>query len=718
MEQIGKAQLNTDRFREEPVRTDAEKLQDADLEEIMCIVRDADWYQCREKAVTERPSWSKLYHLSDIRKNVMRPFLRKSFDGILEIGSGCGSVTGILAENAGRIDCVDSSARRCRINALRHQRFSNLTVYAGELEQVSLLLGIYSLIILEENASCRITAEKLKKLCQDHLDSDGELWILAENRLGIQYLAGMPEQLTGEFFSGLEGQKAEPPRNCSKQEWMNLLLQSGIDPKNISWFYPYPDCRFTMALYSDSRLPGPGELNIADNNFDRKRLMLFDERKVQQTFSENGLFSQFSNSFFIRISGSMDADAEENTPVYVKFSNERSPELSLYTVITAGNRVEKIAASPEGIGHLKHINRMQTELEKIYGENLQINRSRLEKDALELEFVRGKTYEARVNEILRTEGREAAVREIQSYLDLVIPTGGRVPFTGTDTGFAQVFGASAASAFPAGTESLPVSDIDLIMSNLICDKEKKILLDYEWTFDFPVPVDFLKFRVLFYFTEKAGNQELRTEELFARFGLQEEFIPVFMEMERSFQRYISENHTAVRDLYYQISPGVLPVRSLLEGKLAEENKKGLRLYYSGQEPFSEDHSELFPVKDRKASVTKYLPPEVTRLRLDPGEESCVCRVLKMEINGEEVRNPVSNGKRGREGVFVFSHPDPWFCLEDIQPGSVLALEMEIAPVDLDIMERLGGVFRPENPEEGRHEGLREKAGKIWKHKKS
>ena len=719
MERIGSVQLNTDAFREEPVRTDAEKLQDADLEEILRIVQDEGWPEGREKALTENPSWSKLYHLSDIRKNVLRPFLRKKTGKVLELGSGCGALTGILAENAETAECLDTSEKRSRVNAFRHRKFTNLTIYAGEYDLAEPLLGKYSLIVVEEAFSCRMTEKILDSLYSKHLEPGGEIWILAENRLGFQYLAGVPEQLSGQFFSGLEGQKGTIPETCSRREWDGIFAQGKIPPEHITYYYPYPECRFTMALYSDSRLPGPGELNIIDNNYDRKRLRIFDDRKVQQTFLENGLFPQFSNSFFIRIFGSgAFSDREKKAPVYVKFSNERSGRFSFYTVITADQRVEKVAVNREGMEHLRHIRQMQTKLERLYGDTLEINRSCLRDDCLELEYVQGETIQTKVERSFYHGGRESALRELRNYLDLVIPANPRIPFSGENPQFISVFGASAAEAFPPGTESLPVSDIDLIMENMLCDSGRKILLDYEWTFDFPIPVEFLKYRILHYFLSGSGKTEWGTEDLITYFGLKKNFLPVFQEMERNFQKYISGRHVAVRELYTKITPGILPVRTWAEQSLEKQARSGLRLYYAKTEEFTEQNSELFPAQGGEFFLRKYLAQDVSRLRIDPGEESCLCFLKKMEVNGEPVTNISSCGKQVSDSVWVFSHPDPWFCLEGLKPGSVLELEMKTAPVSEEMLCAMGGVFRPDNPKTRRHESLREKAGKIWKHRKN
>lgn len=724
---MGQAVLNTGAFRAEPDRTDAEKLQDADLEEIRRIVQDPDWRKTFDAEIAERPSWSKLFHLSDIRKNVLRPFARWFYQTmaghgrVLELGAGCGAATGLLAADAAHVDAVDASEKRCQINAIRHPDMEQLTIFAGAYAQVEPQLGKYDLIVVQESASCRMTAELLREIMTRHMSPGGELWILAENRLGFQYLAGTPEQLSGKFFRGLEQEKKErTPKNRSREEWLQLLREAGIAPQTAQWYYPYPDCRFTMALYSDDRLPVPGELNSIDNNFDRKRLRLFDDRKVQETFLENGLFPAFSNSYLLRIPADGVADAAERKkalPAYVKFSNERAASFAFYTEITAGRRVEKVAVSREGTEHLQHIHRMQKKLEEMYGADLQVNRSDWKGDSLELAYVSGETFASHVEDVLRSAGEEAALGEIREYLALVIPERGRIPFREDDGRFARVFGQKAGPAFQPGTESLPASDIDLIMENLIRRDENNILLDYEWTFDFPIPVDFLKYRVLHYFAETCAESPWSTGELCSLLGVDAGLIPVFSGMEQNFQRYAAGDHVAVRDLYEKISPGIWPVQALLEQTGEREKRAGLRLYYSSDGTFSEERSEVFPVRERKAKLRKYLAPEITQVRMDPGEESCVCLIRKLAVNGAEIMRPESNGKKGRGGIYVFSHPDPWVLLKGLAPGSLLEIEIEINPMDTDIMKSLGGLFRPETPREGEHTSFRERAENIWRRRK-
>ena len=58
---------------------------------------------------------------------------------------------------------------------------------------------------------------------------------------------------------------------------------------------------YTTAVNALVRFIGKEELNINYQNFDRDRIVLYDDDKVYQTLLENGLFQEFSNSYLIEI---------------------------------------------------------------------------------------------------------------------------------------------------------------------------------------------------------------------------------------------------------------------------------------------------------------------------------------------------------------------------------------------------------------------------------
>jgi hypothetical protein len=110
------------------------------------------------------------------------------------------------------------------------------------------------------------------KTAASHLAPGGRLVIAIENRLGMKYFAGCTEDHTGRFFDGIEGYpETDSARTFSRKELEDLLRSAGLD--SFTFYYPYPDYKLPMAVFSDRRLPKPGELRMNMMNFDRKRLV-------------------------------------------------------------------------------------------------------------------------------------------------------------------------------------------------------------------------------------------------------------------------------------------------------------------------------------------------------------------------------------------------------------------------------------------------------------
>lgn len=260
------------------------------------------------KIISERKSWPILYHLSHIRGNILRQIKMIGSESVLEIGSGCGAITTTIAEQAAKVTCVDLSRTRSLINAYRNQDFSNIEIVVGNFEdiekKITELYDVVTLIGVFEYAAYYIHSDdpyhEFLNMVLKHIKSGGKLLIAIENRLGFKYFAGCREDHLGTFFEGIEGYKNKKGiQTFSKKEWQDIFKKSGVE--NYTFYYPYPDYKFPMYIFSDDYLPKKEELNINYQNFDRDRIVLYDDDKVYQTLLENGLFQEFSNSYLIEI---------------------------------------------------------------------------------------------------------------------------------------------------------------------------------------------------------------------------------------------------------------------------------------------------------------------------------------------------------------------------------------------------------------------------------
>lgn len=279
-------------------------------DELLEIVQNEDKSRYMEIAA-ERHSWAILYHLSEQRWNILESFPIKKSDSVLEIGSGCGALTGALARKAGTVTCVELSKKRSLINANRNKEFNNIEIKVGNFKDVynhiDKKFDIITLIGVFEYAQGYIDSKNpyvdFLKTIKKLLNPGGKLILAIENKYGLKYWAGCKEDHTQQFFIGLEGYPGvERARTFGKDKLNSLIETAGYT--DIKFYYPYPDYKFVRKVFTDEYLPQKGELqNNSVNNYDADRLELFNEDLVYDNLIEDNMFPFFSNSFLVTAKG-------------------------------------------------------------------------------------------------------------------------------------------------------------------------------------------------------------------------------------------------------------------------------------------------------------------------------------------------------------------------------------------------------------------------------
>lgn len=302
IERIGDVVLNLDYYGGKDLYCDG-SVED----EILDIVSEysADEY---DRIIEEKKNWAVMYHLSESRKNIISWYPLNKNMKVLEIGSGCGAVTGALAEGAGSVKCVELSKKRSTINALRNSRYNNIEIMVGNFQDIEKGIDekydIVTLIGVLEYAEAYIGAdnpyEEFLRRAGNMLKKGGRLLIAIENKLGMKYWAGCKEDHLNRYYESIEGySKTSGVKTFGKAELEKLFKSAGFD--EFRFYYPYPDYKFAECIYSDDYLPKTGELNNNLRNFDNNRMITFDESKAFDSVIKNGLFPQFSNSFFVEL---------------------------------------------------------------------------------------------------------------------------------------------------------------------------------------------------------------------------------------------------------------------------------------------------------------------------------------------------------------------------------------------------------------------------------
>lgn len=296
-EKIGEVILNYDYYSGEDYYSDGE-IEDRLLQ----IVKENDSF---EQIISEEKSWPILYHFSALRGNIVDWIDIRKTDTVLEIGAGCGAISGTLCRKAGKVIANDLSKKRCLINAYRNKEYRNLEIYVGNFNEVSKNLNqkfdYITLIGVFEYAESYMDSENeyLDFLCmiEKLLKPNGKIIIAIENRLGLKYWAGCKEDHVGKYFEGLEGYSdTKGVHTFSKAELIKMFKSRNL---SYEFYYPYPDYKLPTNIYSDDYLPNKGELMNNLRNFDSSRYVLFDETKVFDSLLESNLFPEFSNSYLV-----------------------------------------------------------------------------------------------------------------------------------------------------------------------------------------------------------------------------------------------------------------------------------------------------------------------------------------------------------------------------------------------------------------------------------
>ena len=260
-----------------------------------------------EQAAT---TWPERYHLSKSRANVLRPFTLSHARMVLEVGAGCGAITRYLGETCEVVDAVEPVPERARVARARTRDLDNVEVFVGGIADVP-SVAAYDLVVVvgvleyvgEGSASPHPYVQFLARLARV-LRPGGRVICAIENRLGVKYLAGSPEDHTGRVFDGLEGYpRGGHARTFARRELAALFERAGLQP---TFLHAFPDYKLARLVFSDPLLESPEEQSLAwrlpyfpSPDWTVPRPRLADERRLWKSMVEAGLGAHFSNSFVI-----------------------------------------------------------------------------------------------------------------------------------------------------------------------------------------------------------------------------------------------------------------------------------------------------------------------------------------------------------------------------------------------------------------------------------
>ena len=271
-----------------------------------------------------------LYAFSPLRENLVEWVEFEPDARVLQIGSDYGSFTGILAERAGEVVVLDPRDENLEVNRIRHGERSNVTYVRGDLrDQVQWKKNELAKLKAESDGKSAIgiagrnaelfkvyksksgteasdikdimfrpfdyivlggflmeckkeEAAELLREAADYLKTGGVMLAAVENETGVRYWMGAPKQ---------ENSYLEPEFRSLFEELTTTWGGS------FTMYYPVPDYRYPVAVYSDHYLPETGDVTNISARYDGPGFWFGSEEEAMAKACQNGMFTKFNNSF-------------------------------------------------------------------------------------------------------------------------------------------------------------------------------------------------------------------------------------------------------------------------------------------------------------------------------------------------------------------------------------------------------------------------------------
>ena len=359
--------------------------------------------------------------------------------------------------------------------------------------------------------------------------------------------------------------------------------------------------------------------------------------------------------------------------IYSKFTKERDRrfqiETAIYVTEDGKKAISKRALLPEG---QEHIDNMYQNYQYFKEQGIcLLTPCRMEHKAVFFDFVTGDSYYTQILQALENKDQDRLQLVLEKYKDIfetMYPA--QTPFEKTES-FVSVFGNID---IPSEMSAVKKLNIDLTFDNLVENGENTNILDYEWIFDFPVPVKFSIYRALFAIAlkHKAALNKLMTEdELFEYFYISKEERKIFAQMNDGFMFYVEG-----KDYSYSRTLNQYKQEVYYFDEEMKTEPSYAQIYLDRGMGYSEENSRMFPIlkEQREVELEMTLDPlhMPREIRIDPLNTSVMIRMIYMEADTTEgirkitIEQTEQNANTCAGNDLVFKSSDPQILLRVLE----------------------------------------------------
>ena len=250
--------------------------------------------------------------------------------------------------------------------------------------------------------------------------------------------------------------------------------------------------------------------------------------------------------------------------IYAKCSVERKEEYKIITRICEANGqkfVEKSAVGPKAIAHVEKMAEFAKSSPYITENVVLVDCEKTETGKVRFPYIEGQRLDKIIDEAVKREEWDTVWEKVTLLKNIIMNVKETEEFKKSDA-FINMFGDVTGLE---GYEAAKNVSFDMVSANIVVS-DKIHVLDYEWTFDFLVPLKFILYRSILLNGTLNVISEENKKILMKIVDISQEECDTFLQMEIAFQKYVTgvslnnlypqmpTKHTVVREENYCNEP--------------------------------------------------------------------------------------------------------------------------------------------------------------------
>lgn len=319
-----------------------------------------------EKEIPDEMTDKEIYYLSSTSQNILNWYPFKKESTVLEIGGDLGQLTQVFISKCKEVTTIEPNLIKAKTISKRYEKIENLEIIVGDFKQIQFnkkfdyIVFIGGIGRVKEIMGQDMKLTKIIKTLAPYLKEDGKFLIAVDNKFGLRYFAGNPDNILNEKFKSMIGYNDEPEKieTFTKSRLERKFKEIGYC---VNFYYPLPDYKMPNVIFSDKQLPKYNSIDKYNSYVTEKSDIIMNEIDVFREILKNdeNMFPFFANSFLLEVS-------KNEIPIqykYISFNNIRREDYRLITKV-AEEYVEKQVVNKQANHHYENIKRNMKQLKE------------------------------------------------------------------------------------------------------------------------------------------------------------------------------------------------------------------------------------------------------------------------------------------------------------------------------------------------------------------